>query len=119
MHTQSQQSAENQKSTGNGDHLCNQITEHPPTIVKGFEKTGQLQNIQKFFEILPNMDVRQQKSNIDKQHNEHLMIQDSAEISSTSSPIKKFFEIPDENANNSLGDENLYDDSDFVETEVE
>jgi hypothetical protein len=47
------------------------------------------------------------------------MIQDSAEISSTSSPIKKFFEIPDENANNSLCDENLYDDSDFVETEVE
>lgn len=64
------------------------------------------------------MNVRQQKSNIE-QHNCHLMIQDSAEVSSTSSPIKKFFEIPDENANNSLGDENLYDDSDFVETEVE
>ena len=43
-------------------------------------------------------------------------------MSSISSPIKKFFEIPDEdenNANHILADENLIDDSDFVETEVE
>ena len=46
------------------------------------------------------------------------MIKDSAELSSLSSPIKKFMDVADE-TNHNLGDENIVEDSDFVETEIE
>lgn len=36
-----------------------------------------------------------------------------------SSPIKKFFEVADDENTHNMGDENIVEDSDFVETEVE